>query len=108
MKPILIYVVWGISALLLGAAWASYFVFLAPFSELLVVHFEGGRGIDFFGSKQDVLSIIGIGTAAAFINTVLAMVLCRKDAFLSYLLAFGTLFISLLILLTVAVIISVN
>ena len=96
------------SAALLLIAFAMAYRKFAPIDHLLVIQFEGGRGIDLLGSKYDVFSLLGAGLLVCGINTWLSHVLYGKVRALSYLLAFFTVFFAALLLLVTAVIIRVN
>jgi hypothetical protein len=76
--------------------------------DLLVIHFDKFKGIDFFGDASDVLDILITALFVWIINIILANEFYFKERFLSYLLAFFTLLFIALILVGVNVIISVN
>ncbi|OGY63043.1 MAG: hypothetical protein A2745_03570 [Candidatus Harrisonbacteria bacterium RIFCSPHIGHO2_01_FULL_44_13] len=87
---------------------AVIYVGLSDISHLLIIHFDSYRGIDFLGSKGDVLGILIAALAINFVNLFLTEVFYRREKFLSYILAFSSVFLSLLILIAVVVIIKVN
>lgn len=74
----------------------------------LAIHFTAEQGIDFFGTRADVLKIVIIGFAVVLINLFLGFILFEKERILSYFLAVASLFFSFLILLVLTVIILVN
>ena len=76
--------------------------------SVLVLHFDAFRGADFFGKPSDVFDILMVGLIVCVINAFLAERLYTRERFLSYVLAFGTVLLSLLILIAVGVIISIN
>ncbi len=78
------------------------------FRGLLIIHFDSFRGIDFLGDKGDVFKILGLGIIVLVINAVLAHEFYWKERFLSYVLSFGTAIFSLLILMAIIAIISIN
>lgn len=86
-----------------GLAYAS----LRGIEHLLVVHFTEG-GIDFLGTKYDVYNIVLSGFVLLLTNFFLIYIFYERIRFFSYLLSYFSIFISCLILVAVAVIISVN
>ena len=93
--------------LLVVAFLLAYFSFGGA-GNILVVHFDAFRGIDFLGDKTDVYGIIGIGAVLALVNFTLVRVLYSRDKFLARFIVFASVFISILIFVTVVAIISVN
>ena len=81
---------------------------LAEIQNLLIIHFDSFRGIDFLGDKNDVFGILGMGVVVLIINSFLANAFYWKERFLSYLLSFSTAVFSLLLLIAVLAIISIN
>ncbi|NCN53174.1 hypothetical protein GW950_01780 [Candidatus Wolfebacteria bacterium] len=77
-------------------------------SNLLIIHLDVFTGADFFGTYNDVLGILGVAAIIWLINLILANEFYLKERFLSYLLSFSTLVFTVLILLAVNVIISIN
>lgn len=77
-------------------------------SNLLIMHYDGYKGIDFLGDKNDVFSLIGIAAVMIILNVWLANRVYFKERFLSYLLSFSSLALSVLILIGVFAIISIN
>lgn len=77
-------------------------------SNLLIMHYDGYKGIDFLGEKNDVFSLIGISAVIIILNIWLANRVYFRERFLAYLFSFSSLVISLLILIGVFAIISVN
>lgn len=92
---------------LIGAFFIAYVNFWDTIN-LLVIHFDPFNGADFFGTKNDVFGIIVASAAVWLINMALAQEFYYKERFLSYLLAFGTLIFTALILIAIKVIINVN
>ncbi|MDO8601948.1 MAG: hypothetical protein Q7R62_02385 [bacterium] len=92
----------------LVAALGMAYVQLAEHDALLILHFDGYRGIDFLGSKFDVFNIIFLGIGITILNYLLARGIYRRSAVLAQIIAGATVFFSLLIFIAVAVIISVN
>ncbi|MBU4347963.1 hypothetical protein KJ671_00455 [Patescibacteria group bacterium] len=97
---------------------ASFILFLASLllaflglldtNNLLILHFDGYKGIDFLGEKKDIFNVVFLSLGMIFLNFFLAKKIYFKERFLSYLLAFMTPLFSLLIFICVFVIISIN
>ncbi|MHB9019704.1 MAG: hypothetical protein ACYC3G_02420 [Minisyncoccota bacterium] len=81
---------------------------LYKINNLLIMHYDGYKGIDFLGEKSDVFSLIGITMVMIILNTWLANRVYFRERFLSYLLSFSSLVLSVLILIGVFAIISIN
>lgn len=81
---------------------------LYKINNLLIMHFDGYRGIDFLGEKSDVFSLIGISISMIILNAWLANRFYFRERFLAYLLSFSSLVLSVLILIGVFAIISIN
>ncbi|MEK7462980.1 MAG: hypothetical protein AAB621_01265 [Patescibacteria group bacterium] len=77
-------------------------------NNLLIMHYDGYNGIDFLGDKSDVFSLIGILAVMIILNVWLANRVYFRERFLSYLLSFSSLALSVLILIGVFAIISIN
>jgi len=97
-----------ISLILLSGIFVFAFLNLYGSDTLLVMHYDGYKGIDFLGDKSDVFSIIAISLVFIFLNVWLAKRVYFRERFLAYLLSFSSLILSLLILIGVFVIISIN
>ncbi len=91
-----------------------FFLALVAFVKLqdvyppLVIHFDAYKGIDFFGGKMEISGILISSFVMIIINFFLADFLYYRQRFLSYLFSFGSLWITILILIAVGVIINVN
>ncbi len=81
---------------------------LYKINNLLIMHYDGYKGIDFLGDKRDVYSLIGISTVMIILNAWLANRVYFRERFLSYLLSFSSFVLSVLILIGVFAIISIN
>ena len=97
-----------LSAILLIIGFSTAFVRLADAQHLLIIHFDSYQGIDFLGAKSDVFKILLVGIALSLINIILSEIFYQRERFFSYLLIFSNVLVSLLILLTIFVIVSVN
>ena len=98
----------AVTALLLVAAFLLVYFGLEGGNNVLVVHFDAFRGIDFLGQKSDVYGIIGLGAVLSVINFMLSRVLHSRDKFLARLTAFASVSISALIFIAALVIVSNN
>lgn len=96
------------AAALLIIAFSFYYVKIAENGNLLVIHFDSYKGIDFFGDRRDVLDIIISGFVIFLINLALTKPLYSRERFLAYAIAVSMVIFTVLILLAVNVIISVN
>jgi len=97
-----------VALILLVIAFSYAYVNFADFQGLLIVHFDSYRGADFLGEPKDVFGILGVALAVLIINGFIADELYWRERFLAYIIAYGSVFFSLLILIAVLVIISVN
>lgn len=84
------------------------FVKLSDVQHLLIIHFDSFNGIDFLGSKLDVYGILLSGVVLNLINGFLVTIFYYRERFLSYILAFSNIVVSLLILIAIFVIVSIN
>lgn len=96
------------AAAILVIGFSIFHVNLWDSKDILVIHFDKFKGVDFFGDTSDVLDILITAAFVWLINIVLANKFYFRERFLSYLLAFSTLLFIILILIGVNVIISVN
>lgn len=98
----------AVALVLLVVAFSFYYVKIAENGNLLVIHFDSYKGIDFFGDRRDVLDIIISGFVIFLVNLGLTKPLYLRERFLSYAIAVFTFIFAVLILLAVNVIINVN
>lgn len=101
-------IAFAISFALVIVGLAISYVNLGNGDRPLILHFDIFRGIDFFGSTNDVLSIGFIGLGILIINLLLAMTLMHKEPVLPYFIASISLVIALFTLIALVVIFSVN
>ena len=92
--------------ILIAALWA--FLGLVKINNLLILHYDGYKGIDFLGNKGDILGVLGLSAVIVGFNFLLAKKLYYKERFLSYVFSFSSSIFSLLILIGIFVIISIN
>ncbi len=81
---------------------------LFKINNLLILHFDSYTGIDFLGNKVDVYNVLAIAGLIVLLNSWLAIKVYFKERFLSYTLGVISLIFSVLILITIFVIISIN
>jgi hypothetical protein len=96
----------GLLILIVGFSFA--YVNFWDSQNLLAIHFDNFQGVDFFGKGSDIFDILITATIILLINFGLSNELYFKERFLSYLLAFATLIFTVLILIALNVIISIN
>jgi hypothetical protein len=97
-----------ISGLFLLIGFSVAFVKLAQIDHLLIIHFDSFQGIDFLGGKSHVYGILASGLFLNLLNVFLAGAFYPSQRFLAYLLVFFNILLSLLIMLIMFVIVSVN
>lgn len=98
----------GLALIVLIIGFSLYYINLADIENLLIIHYESLNGVDFLGSKKETLGILLSGLLINIINFVLASVLYSRRRFYAYLICITNFFLSMLILLTIIVIMSVN
>ena len=98
----------GISLILIIVAFSLFYIHLADIQHLIIIHFESLKGVDFLGNKGDVIGILITGLILNILNFLLASFYYTRNRLYSYLISLINIFISLLILITIIVIISVN
>ncbi len=96
-----------LAALLWLAAFSLVYVNILDAANVLVIHFDSFKGVDFFGGKSDVFDIIVTAAIVWLINISMAQLFYYREKFLSYLIAGSTLIYMVLILLAVNAIISI-
>lgn len=105
-KPLLITA--GASAAFLAAAGIALVFHWNNFPSRVVLHFEPVKGADLFGTRGDVLTLWTLGIAVAVMNAFLAKVFYDRSRELSYLFGSANALISLILLIAIGTIISVN
>ena len=108
IKDKYIRVVEGLSLLILLLAAAIFYLKLGQTATPLIIHFEADKGVDFLAGRLQIFGILISGLTIILINLFLADFLYFRERFLSYILSFTGLLVSVLILIAIAVIISVN
>ena len=97
-----------LSFTIIAAGLATAFVYFTDPTTPLIIHFSAEKGIDFLGNRSHVFGILGTGLFFVLLNTVLAEILWKKLAILSHILLSSNLLISLLIIINLFSIITVN
>lgn len=97
-----------ISAVLAVSAFAVLFVGLGESGNLLILHFDIFKGINFLGSRGQLFGVFGSVLFIAVLNFVLASVFYKRNRFLAHLFAWADVFLLGLILIYFIAIISVN
>ncbi len=108
IKDRYLFVVFGLSFLILLAISPFIYFRLAGDEGFLIIHFDAYKNIDFFGGRFDIFGILISALAIVSVNLFLADFLYNRERFLSYILCFGSFVLAVLILIVVSVIISVN
>jgi len=98
----------GASFLALLLSWILAYVNFFKTGNLLIMHFDSYKGTDFLGDKSYLYNVLGAAAVILFLNFWLAGRVYFKERFLSYMLSVFSLILSLLILIAVFVIISIN
>jgi len=97
-----------ISFLILFLAAIIFYLALGSTTTPLIIHFDAYKGVDFLGSRWDVFGILLSTLVMILINLFLSNFLYNRERFLSYIFGFVSLLTSILILVAIGVIISVN
>lgn len=84
------------------------YMFLGSSDELIVLYGASVENPRFLGNVSDVWGIIGIFALLVGVNLSLANAFYRRIRTLSYFLGYATLFLSVLLFIAIAVIISAN
>ncbi|MEK7634270.1 MAG: hypothetical protein AAB396_00070 [Patescibacteria group bacterium] len=101
-------VVFALSFLVLIFALAEIFLQFNKLSVPLIIHFDTYRGIDFLGGKMEIFGILISSFIAIFINFIFSNFFYYRERFISYGFGLTSLGLSVLILIAVSVIMTVN
>ncbi len=101
-------ILFGFSIIIIIIGFSLFYVHLWDTNNLLIIHFESLKGADFLGTKMHVLGILVSGLIVNIINFLVSVTLYNRRKLFSYLVAVMNVLFSLLILLTIIVIISIN
>jgi len=96
------------SVIFLIIGFSLIYVGLFDVKTMLVIHFNPFSGIDFLGERWDAYGILIVGVVIGLFNSFLSTVLHDRERFLSRLLGFSSVLISLLILIVIGVIVGAN
>ena len=94
--------------ILLAIAVALFYIYFGGSGNLLVVRLDSVRGINFISNATEVWGTLAVILAINLINLLLTIGLLKRDRKLAVLIPFTSIFISLLILIYISVIVSVN
>lgn len=101
-------VIFCLSALILIFSFIFAFLSLGGITTALIIHFDAYKGIDILAGRSTVFGILFSASAMLIINLFLADFLYHRDRFLAYILSFISLPLTILILIVISVIVSVN
>ena len=101
-------ITFALALLVLLVSFSFAYVNILDNSNLLVIHFDSFNGADFFGDRRDIVDILVTAAIIWIINFMLASEFYFKERFLSYALAISTMLFSVLILVAINAIISIN
>ena len=105
-KVIIIFFSLSLAALMVAA---GMIIFMLPVGTgQLILHFDPEHSIGFLGGKMMALFAIGIVLVVNAINFILSKEIYYRERFLSYLMAFATLIISVFCLIAAGVIVTIN
>lgn len=94
----------GVSGLLLVTLILSYW--LMPASETAALHYNIYYGIDFIGNSLNLLWVPIVVLILSIINFFVGLMIWRHDRIISYFMAVGTLFLSMIAVVSVSLIIN--
>lgn len=96
------------SVVILAVAYILFYIYLAPIHNVIVIGFDGFHGLNLLGTTGDVFAILASGAVLLAINGGLTAVFAARDRFFATLIPFVSLFISILILISVGGTIAIN
>ena len=96
------------SVVLYGAVIISTLATFASRREAIVLHFDVYRGIDFVGGRLDLFGALIGGLVMGGINFLLVNFLYSRDRFFAFILAYATLFLTLLLAGAMAIVASMG
>ncbi len=108
MNSLLVKSVFAASAAILILASVLFYLQLAPIRNVIVVGFDGFRDLNILGTSADISAILVSGGLLLLMNMGLAAVWAPRERFYAAVLPFVSLFISILILISVGVTIASN
>lgn len=100
--------IFGLSFFVLLISFLTAFFKIGGITSPLIIHFDTYNGVNILGDKIDIFGVFASAFAAALINFLLSNFFYYRERFISYIFSFGSFGLSILILIAVSVIISVN
>ncbi|OGL59205.1 hypothetical protein A3H10_01195 [Candidatus Uhrbacteria bacterium RIFCSPLOWO2_12_FULL_46_10] len=97
-----------IPALILCLLAVGLIVFIMPREENLVLHYNIYFGIDLLGNWYEVLFIPLAGLILVILNAVVGSFVWRRDRVISYLLGFGTVILSFVVIVATSLLVYLN
>jgi len=101
-------VIFGLGLILILATAIIIVAKMGQLDSPFIIHFDFYRGIDLLGGLKEILVIPILALIIILINFGLTNFLYSRERFLSYIFAFISLWLAILILIAASVIISVN
>ncbi len=101
-------ILFGAALFVLIVGFSLYYVMLAGTHGLIIIHFLGGYGADFLGEKYDALGMLFAGLVILTVNALLAGILYDRNRVMTRCISIVTLLITLLIVIAISCIITVN
>jgi hypothetical protein len=98
----------ALSAVLVLVSVGVVFFNLEVLPSKLIIHFDAFRGVDFFGDITDVWWLTGLVACMVALNLGLAVGFFYRERIASYLLVATNVLLSLLLLIAIVTVISVN
>lgn len=100
--------IFGLSFLVLFISFLTAFFKIGGITNPLIIHFDAYNGVNILGDKIDIFGVFASAFAAGLINFFLSNFFYYRERFIAYVFSFGSFGLSILILIAVSVIISVN
>lgn|GEM_PF-4580297 len=80
--------------ILLAAVWTLHYA-IPPQAEPITLHYTTSFGVDLIGPRNRMFIVPAFGALVFLVNTILAMVVLRRERMVSYFLVFTSLILSL-------------
>ena len=87
---------------------ALVYVYFANIDRSLIIHLDSYHNLTYLGDKNDVLRIVFIGWLLVLLNIFLIRIIEKNYSLIAKILAWGTVLLSLLILVVIGGIILTN
>ena len=98
----------AISLALLAVSGIIAFLQYGRLAPLIVIHFDALHGVDTFGTRASVWGVWFLGLAINIVNALLAYEFYHRERVLSYLYLGANVLVSLIVLIAVGVVVSIN